>query len=443
MKVSIIKVNMFEGRSKDALKPLIFPILAGLTPKEIEMNYLDDRVEVLPDTLDSDVIALSFDTFAAKRAYSLAKKYKTTSNLIVLGGFHPSIMQEEAKAYADVLLLGDAEDTWPKFIEDALHGSVKSEYISSGVAEFGCIDTNHEAFRGKHYQKLGIVQFSRGCKYGCDFCSIKAMYPGRVRQKSIDIIVKEIKAMKEKLLFFVDDNLFLDETSAKELFQAIKPLKKKWACQISMEVAAKDELLRMMRESGCVLVLMGFESLNKDNLKRMNKSANLAIYTYEQAISNIYKHGLLIYATFVLGYDEDTPDSIEATMRFALKHNFAVANFNPLIPLPGTPLYDRLKKEGRLLYDPWWLEASYCYGDTAFLPKGMSPEALKEGCKSARFRYYGMKSILKRLFSNRLHLKPGNFFLYLAVNIISNIEIHRKQGKLLGVAKDEISLDKT
>lgn len=439
MKITIIKVSMFEGKGHDALKPLIFPILAELTPKEIDMEYFDDRVESLPHTLDSDIVALSFDTFSAKRAYILAKQYKTSTNTIVLGGFHTSLLKEEAKAYGDVILIGDAEDTWPRLIKDALRGTLQPEYVSSEKCELRYVDTNHQAFTGKKYQKLGVVQFSRGCKFGCDFCSIKAMYPGKVRQKDVDLIVEEVKAIKEKILFFVDDNLFLNEETAMALFKALKPLKKKWACQISMDVALQDKLLSQMKESGCVLVLIGFETLNKKNLERMNKSANLAIDHYDRVITNIYKHGLLIYATFVLGYDDDTLESIEETLNFAMKHNFAVANFNPLIPMPGTPLYKRLEGEGRLIYDKWWLSNIYCYGDTAYRPKKFTPDDLKEGCKSVRYRFYGLINILKRLFGNRLHLNPYNFFLYMILNIVSNREIHRKQGKLLGGVLDETS----
>lgn len=442
MKITIIKVSMFEGKCYDALKPLIFPILARLTPNHIELEFLDDRVERLPEVLTSDIIALSFDTFSAKRAYRLAKKYKTMNNLIVLGGFHASLLREEAKEYGDVVMVGDAEDTWPCLIEDALKGMVQPEYISSRNFDFIPIDVNHSAFRGKRYQRLGLVQYSRGCRFGCDFCSVKAMYPGKVQQRNLELVIDEIKAIKDKIIFFIDDNLFLDEESAIRLFKELKPLKKKWACQISMDVAQNDMLLTLMKESGCMMVLMGFESLNKKNLERMNKSANLAIEDYDRAISNIYKHGLLIYATFVLGYDEDTLESFDEIFNFAMRHNFTVANFNPLIPMPGTNLYRRLEEEGRLIYDKWWLNDKYCYGDTAYLPKLLSPEELRDGCKLVRYRFYGWRSILKRLFAGSFHRKPYNFFLFMAINFISRKEIHRKQGRPLGGTEDEAGINK-
>ena len=432
MKVTVIKVSMLEGKGYDAMKPLLFAIMDAITPKNIKMEYYDERVEDLPEKIDSDVIALSVETFAARRAYELARKYKTKKNTIVMGGFHPTMLPDEALEYCDTVLIGDAEDTWPEFLNDFRKHKHKKKYVSSNKAKIAKIDFNSKVFDGKKYNKIGLVQFSRGCKFNCDFCSIRTFYNCKVRQKSLEDIVSEIKCIKEKLLFFIDDNIFLDEKSAIELFEAIKPLKKKWACQISMDVAFNDKLLKIMKDSGCILVLMGFESLNENNLKLMNKVANLNIKYYEKAIKNIYKYNLMIYGTFVLGYDYDTKEDIEKTMKFALDNNLTLDNFNPLIPMPGTRLYKRLEENNKLIYDKWWLEKSYCYGDTAFYPESMTPDELKDGCREARFKYNTYFNIFKRLIRNRAHLKPFNMFVYLVLNIISRKEIHRKQGKVLG-----------
>ncbi len=442
MNITVIRVSMFEGKSYDAMKPLIFPIIASLTPETVRIDYLDDRIEVLPEYLASDMIVLSFDTFSAKRAYQLARRYKRQDNLIVLGGFHASMVPDEAADYGDVVLVGDAEDTWPLLIEDALKGEAKPRYYSKGDCELSYIDPNHASFNGKHYQKIGVVQFSRGCKFGCDFCSIKAMYPHKVRQKNIELMVQEIKETKERLFFFIDDNLFLNEETTLRLLQALKQCKKKWACQISMDIAMNDKLLRLMKESGCLLVLIGFESLEAENLRHMNKVANLATQ-YEEGIKNIYKHGLMIYATFVLGYDEDTQESFEATLQFAMKHHFAVANFNPLIPMPGTALYKRLEEENRLIYKAWWINNACCYGDTVYQPKKLTPSELRDGCKKIRYQFYGFKNILKRMLGNPLHLHPLHWGVYVILNTVSAIEIRRKQGKQLGGGRHEVSIDQT
>ncbi len=432
MKVTLIKVSMLPGKGYDAMKPLIFAVFDAITPKEVEMEYLDERVEDLPERLDSDVIALSVETFAARRAYQLAAKYKTEKNTVVMGGFHPSALPEEALQHCDTVLVGDAEETWPAFLADYAAGCPKRKYVGENSAPLAKIDFNSRAFAGKKYNKIGLVQFSRGCKFHCDFCSVHSFYGCRIRQKSPEETVEEIKNIKEKILFFIDDNIFLNESSALALFEAIKPLKKKWACQISMDVAFNDRLLSVMKESGCILVLIGFESLNQENLKQMNKSANLKVQRYQDAIQNIYKHGLMIYATFVLGYDADTSASIEATLDFALKNHFAAANFNPLIPMPGTDLYARLEEEGRLLYEKWWLEPGYKYGDTAFVPASMTPDQLRESCMKARYSFNTHKNIFRRLLGHKVYRNPLRAGVYLLLNIISRKEIHRKQGKELG-----------
>lgn len=443
MKVTLIKVSMLEGKGYDAMKPLIFSIFESITSPDVEMEYIDERVEDIPEKIDSDIIALSVETFAARHAYEIAKKYKTEKNQIVMGGFHPTALPDEALECCDTVLVGDAEDTWTEYLKDYQKGKTKARYVSSNEVKLAEIDFNSKAFKGKKYNKIGLVQFSRGCKFSCDFCSIGSFYQCKVRQKSLDTIVKEIKNIKEKVLFFIDDNIFLDEESALQLFEAIKPLKKKWACQISMDVAFNDRMLQAMKDSGCILVLIGFETLDHDNLKLMNKVANIRIQKYEDAIRNIYKHSLMIYATFVLGYDHDTRKSIDTTLKFAMDHNFAVANFNPLIPMPGTRLYDRLEKENKLIYPKWWLEKGYKYGDTAYYPVSMSPNELRDGCKNARYEFNSYKNILKRLFRNRVHLSPFHMFVFLVLNIVSRKEIHRKQGKVLGGGKNENNIDQT
>ncbi len=444
MKITIIKVAMFEGKGADALKPIFFEIMDALLPQDILVDYIDDRKEIPPEKIESEIIALSFDTFSAKRAYQLAKRYKCESNTIVMGGFHPTVCPEESKQYCDVLLLGDAEGVMPDFVKDLKKGRLKAIYDGrmKNAPMMPLYQSKRNPYKNK-YLPLGLVQFSRGCRFACDFCSVKTMYPGAAIRKSIDEITKEIEGIRERFLFFIDDNLFHDEKSAKELFKALKHLKKKWACQVSMDIAKNDELLYLMKESGCICVLIGFESLNTENLKAMGKSANLQLMDYERTIKKLNDYKFMIYATFVIGYDADDKNSASAILEFASKQNFAVANFNPLIPLPGTPLYQRLKEQGRLLFpDGWWLDEQYCYGDTAFLPAKMTPEELKDSCRDARYHFYGIRSILKRFFAGHIRMGFTKAWYYLIINIVSGIEIRRKQGALLGKETDETDINK-
>lgn len=438
MKITFIRVNMFESVSSDAMKPLLFGIIKSLTPNRHETDFLDERAEKLPEKINSNIIAFSVETFTAKRAYILAKKYKTADNIIVMGGFHATVMPDEMLKYADSVIIGDAEGAWEEFLADCENGSPKRKYRSDESRPLAPLNADDGIYK-RRYHGIGVYQISRGCKFNCDFCSIKTMYKC-VRSKPPEVVAEELSRMKEKIIFFADDNIFADKTAALTLFKAIAPLKKRWACQISMDAARDDEILRAMKKSGCFLVLMGFESLNADSLREMHKSANAAA-DYSKVIRRVYSHGLLIYGTFVLGCDGDFPDVFKKTYEFAVKNKMSVTNFNPLIPMPGTGVYKRMEKEGRLRYKKWWLSDKYRYGETAFLPKNMTPEELQNGCLKMRTDFYSVRCILKRLFSNRANFIPINFLVFVLTNFISRKEIHKKQDRLLGGILNETDAD--
>lgn len=438
MKITFIRLNMFEDISSDAMKPVLFAIIKSLTPAEHEICFLDERVERLPEQIDSDIIAFSVETYTAKRAYILAQKYKAKNNVIVMGGFHAGVMSDEMLRYADTVLVGDAEDTWGVFLADCVKGAPAHKYISEEKHPLTAVADVPGIYRHSYYG-LGVYQLSRGCKFNCEFCSIKTMYRC-VRRKPTDVIYEELKAAREKIIFFADDNLFYDKNSALELFQKIAPLKKKWACQISLDAARDDDILKAMKRAGCFLVLIGFESLNAQSLTEMNKRANICA-DYTEIIRQIYRHRLLVYGTFVLGCDGDDVNVFDATFKFAVKNKIAVTNFNPLIPMPGTGVYKRMETEGRLLYKKWWLSDKYRYGETAFIPKQMTPEQLRDGCLKMRTDFYSARCILKRLFSNPINFIPLNFFVFILANVISHKEILKKQGQLLGGILNEADVD--
>ena len=438
MKIAVIRLNMFEHISSDAMKPILFGILKGLTPERFQIDFFDERTDKLPAHIDADVIAFSVETFTAKRAYIMARKYRTPTNIIAMGGFHASVMAEEMLRYADTVLVGDAEGIWKQFLSDCEKGKPQRKYFADESTPLTALFDDGKTYRHRYYG-IGVHQLSRGCKFNCGFCSIKTMYKC-VRRKPVDMIVRELSAAREKIIFFADDNIFYDRQSAVELFRALIPLKKKWACQISMDAALDDELLMLMKKSGCFLVLMGFESLSRESLAEMHKAANLAS-DYDALIQNIYRHGLLLYGTFVLGCDGDRADVFEKTYEFAVRNKIAVTNFNPLIPMPGTEVYDRMEREGRLRYRKWWLSDKYRYGETAFVPKHMTPEDLQNGCLKMRTDFYSLRCIFKRLFGNKYNFLPLNLFVFMAANLISGKEIKKKQGQMLGGVLGEADAD--
>lgn len=433
MKIAFIRPSMFGEKSKDAMIPLVFSIIKPLTPEDVDIEFYDERVEKIPKNIDADVIAMTVETFSAKRAYKLAKEYREVGKKVILGGFHPTMLPEEAKEYADSVMVGEAEDSWQELVSDLKNNMLKDFYTSKNDCDLSKIKYDNSVFKGKKYNKIGLIQFSRGCKFKCEFCSVHAFFKDSIRCKSIECITEEIKQMKEKFIFFIDDNLFSDAEEAKKLFRALIPFKKKWFCQISIDVAKDKELLKLMKKSGCTLVLIGFESLNVENLKQMGKGANVQNNDYSTIIKNIYDAGIMIYGTFVVGYDSDTKDSVKNLVGFALENKFAIANFNPLMPMPGTKLYDRLRAENKLTFDKWWLNENYHYGDAMLKPAGMSENELMDCCKNARYTFNSYKNIFSRLLNIKANCASlTNVVLFLLANLISRAEIHIKQGKSLG-----------
>ncbi|MDF2616474.1 MAG: Radical domain protein [Sedimentibacter sp.] len=430
MKIAFIRPGMFGKKSRDAMMPLVFAIIKPLTKAPIE--FYDEKIEALPENLDANVVALTVDTFSAKRAYFLAEKYKRENKIVIMGGFHPTMVPDECLQYSDAVVVGEAEDTWPMIVDDIKNNCLKKKYISQNNSDLSKVKYDYMVFNGKYYNNIALVQFGRGCRYCCDFCSINAFYKGNVRTRNVENVASDIKKIKEKYIFFVDDNIFADREKAVKLFMAMKKLRKKWACQISMDIAENAEILEIMKQSGCMMVLIGFESLNKENLKEMNKKANMKL-DYEKALKNIYGAGLMVYGTFVIGYGGDTTNTAQELVDFAVKNKFVIANFNPLMAMPGTALYERLKWENKLVMDKWWLENNFRYGDSMIIPEKMTGLELKESCRDARYSFYSLGNIFKRMMKRS---NVENMSVYLKTNLISRFEILFKQGRILG-GRDE------
>ena len=433
LKITFIRPNMTSVQSADAMQPLVFAILAGLTPPDVEIELYDERIEPVPFDIETDLVAMTVETFTARRAYYIASHFSRRGIRVVMGGYHPTFMPQEALQYADAVVIGDAEGVWQQIVADARSGALQPIYQQQKALPLDSVTFDRSIFSGKRYVPLYPVQQSRGCRFACDFCSIHAFYGKTRRQRPVREIIEEIEALHRKHLVFIDDNIFVDIPRAKQFFQALIPLRIQWTCQVSMDIAHNSELLDLMEKSGCSTVVIGIESLDKRNLQQMRKRCNLNIEDYATALQKFQDRGMMIFGTFVFGYDYDTVDSLKRSLEFAIRSKFFLANFNPLIPMPGTKLYKRLQLEGRLIYKKWWLDPAYRYGQAIFHPKGMTAEELATGCFWARSEFHKYGSILQRTFDLRTHCRnPYRLGLFLAANIISKREIHQKQGMLLG-----------
>jgi len=430
MKITFIQPAMHKRQAADAMQPLAYAVLKGLTPENVEVQFFDERVEELPTTFKADAVAMAVETFSAKRAYTLADSFRSQGIPVILGGFHPTLMPNEALAHADSVVIGEAEGVWKSVIADLQSGTLQKIYRQEGAANLQGLNFDRSIFAGKKYLPVFPVQFSRGCRFACDFCSIHAFFKSQVRRRPISEVVAELK--NAKTVFIVDDNILSDRQEAKKLFQALIPLKIKWGCQISIDVVDDDELLSLMAESGCIAVLIGFESLSAQNLEQMGKNVNIKRMDYHSAIRKIKRHGIMIYGTFVFGYDNDTAAIVADTCDFALEQRLFLANFNPLMPMPGTRLYERLTAEGRLRYDKWWLDDKFRYGCTMFSPKRMSEQELAASCYAARKKFNTYYSIVRRACDRANAGSLAQLGIFLMANWVSRTEIYKKQGAALG-----------
>lgn len=433
MKIAFIRPSITGNRSFDAMEPLAFAILKGLTPDEVEVEMIDERLEPLPREIDADLVALTVETYTARRAYQIAAVCRGRGIPVVVGGYHPSFLPDESLGYADAVVVGDAESVWPRVVADARSGALSPIYRASELPSLAGLDFDRSIFRGKRYAPAVPVQYGRGCRFACDFCSIRAFYGSNVRQRPVEEVADEIRRLGRKYVLLVDDNLFVDTDRALELFAALEPLGVRWGCQVSIDVARDDRVMDAMQRSGCVAALVGFESLDEENLSRMKKLWNLRYGDYATAIRRFHERGIMVYGSFVFGYDNDTRDVFDRTAEFALATKLFLVNFSVLTPTPGTPLYDRLEGEGRLLADPWWLDPGYRYGQATFEPAQMTATELAEGCLRARDRFFGWSSIARRALNRRANSRGvARLGLYAAANVMAKRELANKLGRGLG-----------
>jgi len=417
------------------MEPLAPATLAGLTPRDRDttIRFYDDRTEAIPFDEPTDLVALSVETYTAKRAYQIASEYRRRGVPVVMGGFHPTLVPDESSEFAESIIIGEAEGLWPTVIEDFRAGRLQRVYRQSRRPPLSGLRPDRSIFEGKRYLPVGLVEAGRGCHFRCEFCAVQSYFANTQTRRPTEEIIDEIKRIKRPLLFFVDDNITSNMDQAKEFFRALIPLKVKWVSQASINAAHDEEFLRLIKASGCQGLLIGFESLNLENLKRMRKSFNTMRGGYERALENLRRHEIPLYVTFILGYDEDHGDTLKETLAFAERHRFYIVAFNHLTPFPGTPLYDRLAREGRLLYDKWWLDPGYRYGMVPFAPKGMTAEDVKQRCIEARQQFYSLRSILRR--SANFSVNSRNLFMwshFFSINLLFRSEVLQRKDFPLG-----------
>jgi radical SAM superfamily enzyme YgiQ (UPF0313 family) len=422
---------------KVSMEPLTVSVLAALTPPGIHVDFQDDRMEDLDYDRPADLVAITVETFTARRAYEIARHYRERGVPVVMGGVHATLAPQEVGLHADAVCRGDAESVWTSILSDAAQAHLRPMYDATDADVLPQpVVPRTEIYAKRRYLPLSLAQFSRGCPHHCTFCAASAAFQSRHLCRDPRAVVDELRKRNDnRILFFVDDNLTADAARAKHMLHLLKPLGKKWVCQLGVDAADDVELLKLLRAAGCIGFVVGFESIERNNLLSMNKTPNIAGFgRYGAQLETLRDFGFSLWAAFTLGHDFDTGSSLDDLAAFALKHRFAFAAFNTLTPYPGTALYKRLLSEGRLLYDgKWWLHPDYRYNFAAFQPRHMSADALTEHALAIRKRFNSLPSIASRSVA-ALSIGSGRTALaqIFRYGLFFKREVRRKQGMPLG-----------
>lgn len=374
--------------------PLTLGVLAALTPDGVDITITDENLKLVDFSEHYDLVGISMMTSQSQRGYEIADRYRAQGTTVVLGGVHPSLLPEEASQHADVVCVGEAENYWAQVIEDFKTGSLKKHYCNEEWVEPLIVPiARRDLFAKRGYVVRNTIQVTRGCPYACRFCSVTRFFGQSFRYRPLDQIMEEMKLFTGQRVVFADDNLIGDKQKAKELFKAMIPLKIKWFSQIDITIANDDELLSLAAESGCVALYIGIESINQKNLQHVKKNFNRAD-KFAQQIEKIHSHGMGVQGAFIFGMDDDDESVFEHTLKFAMDNRLELAQFGILTPFPGTPLFDELQEQGRIINYDW---SKYGIGDVVIRPRNMSAETLMKGTTWAWKEFYAPLAMIKRL----------------------------------------------
>ncbi len=389
-----------RGKIIASLPSLALLIIAAITPKDIELEYVEipdiDNHRINPDF---DLVAISTYSAQVFEAYELADRYRINGIKVVIGGPHVTLLPEEAKPHVDSVVIGEAEPVWANLINDFQKGELKPYYKATKPYDISKSPLPLYKFLDKTKHNRITVQTTRGCPHDCEFCAASKIL-GPYRKRSVESIVRDIEAIKEywehPFIEFADDNTFIDKEWSKALLQAITPLEIRWFTETDISVAQDEELLSLLRTSGCRQLLIGFESVVKRSLKGMESNDwKLKQYnSYLSAITKIQSYGISVNGCFILGLDYDRPDIFQKTLEFIEESRLLEVQLTILTPFPGTRLYQRMKGEGRLLKEEYWDRCTLF--DINFVPKNMTVEQLEDGATWLGSQVYGEEAYSHR-----------------------------------------------
>ncbi|MBN2599191.1 MAG: B12-binding domain-containing radical SAM protein [Candidatus Thermoplasmatota archaeon] len=376
--------------------PIItLPHLAGITPSQHTVKIVNENYEDIDFNEQVDLVGITSYTMTAPRVYAIADEFRRRGKKVVLGGYHPTAMPQEAIQHADSVVLGEAELTWPEVIHDCEKGVLRQFYGPNPEFDMAAIPPIRRDLIRQN-PMIGAVQSTRGCPNRCEFCAIASFCNHAVKQRPVKNVVEEISQMPNRIYVIHDPSLTVNPAYSRELFKELirQKVHKEWVSNGNSNVLGKidDEFLNLAKKSGCVEWFIGFESVSQAALNGAKKTVN-KVEDFKKTIKRLHKHGMAVQGGIIFGFDQDTTDIFDMTLEKMYEWELDVVEVNILTPFPGTPLYDRLEGEGRITSRDW---KRYNQVDVVFKPKQMTEKELFEGSRKVAKQYYSVPNVIKR-----------------------------------------------
>jgi radical SAM superfamily enzyme YgiQ (UPF0313 family) len=373
--------------------------VAACSPRGADVRLVDEQVQDVPLDEDFDLVGITCMTAAAPRAYELSARFRSRGIPVALGGMHPTLVPDEAIRHADAICAGDAEGIWPRMVEDARAGRLAGIYRAEPPGPDSFARPPRHLLQRRHYGTVQAVQATRGCPHHCAFCSVSAFHHGLQRRRPVAQVVEEVAALPRRFFLFVDDNLVADRAWAGELFTALRPLRKHWISQATLDIADDPELVGLAADAGCIGLFAGLETFSEENLAAMDKGFN-KVAAYRRKIEVLHRHGIGVEAGLVFGFDRDDPGVFGRTLRLLDDLEIDMAQVSILTPLPGTPFH--AAQQHRITDRDW---SHYDFHHVVFAPRLMSAAQLQAGHDWITRQFYRPWRIARRLA--RLARRPG------------------------------------
>ncbi|KYK19921.1 hypothetical protein AYK24_04760 [Thermoplasmatales archaeon SG8-52-4] len=376
--------------------PIItLPHIATITPRQYDVKIVNENYSDINFDEDVDLVGITCYTMTAPRVYKIADEFRRRGKKVVLGGYHPTALPEEAIQHADSVLKGEAEASWPKLLKDAEEGKLKPFYESDPNFDMADIPPIRRDLIVLN-PLLGAIQSTRGCYNKCEFCAISSFCKHGIKQRPIKNVIEEIKKMPNRLFIFHDPHLTARPQYARELFKEMikQKVNKSWLANGTTNILGTidDEFLDLARKAGCLEWFIGFESVSQKALNSIKKTHN-KVENFKKLIKKLHNHGMAVQGGIIFGFDEDTPDIFDFTLEKMYEFELDIVEVNILTPYPGTPLYGRLEKEGRIITKDW---SRYNQVDVVFKPKNMTEKELFEGTRKVAKEFYSLPNVIGR-----------------------------------------------